>query len=147
MLTGDTSSLLYRILREKLNLVYGIKLGFDMDRSYILSIFEVSCQFKNTKKLIRSLISTLRQFVAGDFESQLLKRSKERLTIMDMNNCRENTEFLNLFYANQFMMSGKIDISPDDYIKAVQKITKEKLTEVIKRLFQFDKMLITCETR
>ncbi len=147
MLTGDTSSLLYRILREKLKLVYGIKLLFDMDKSYIISMFEVSCQFKNAKKLISALLSTLKQFVAGKFETQLLNRSKERLTIMDTNNCRDNTEFLNLFYANQFMMSGKIDITPDNYIKVVNNITKEKLIKVIKRLFQFNKLLITCETK
>ncbi len=147
MLTGDTSSLLYRILREKLKLVYGIKLLFDMNKSYVISMFEASCQFQNAKKLINALLSTLRQFVAGKFEPSLLKRSKERLTIMDTNNCRDNTEFLNLFYANQFMMSGKIDITPDDYIKTVNNVTKEQLTGVIKRLFQFDKLLITCETR
>jgi len=146
MLTGDTSSLLYRLLREKLKLVYGIKLTFDMDKSYILSIFEVSCQFKNVKKLVNSLLTTLQQFVAGKFDSHLLKRSKERLTIMDSNNCRDNTEFLNLFYANQYMMSGKTEISPDDYINAVNKITKDDLLEVIKRLFKFENMIITCET-
>jgi zinc protease len=147
MLTGDTSSLLYRILRDKLNLVYGIKLMYDMDKSYVLSMFEVSCQFKNSKKLINTLLSTLRDFAAGKFEEQILKRSKERLTIMDMNNCKENTEFLNLFYANQFIMSGKISIGPSNYIKAIQKITKKQLIGVVKKLFQFDKMLITCETR
>ncbi len=146
MLTGDTSSLLYRILREKLKLIYGIKLSYDMDKAYVISIFEVSCQLQNSKKLLTALLSTLKQFVAGKFEPSLLKRSKERLTILDTNNCRDNTEFLNLFYANQFMMSGKIDITPDDYIKTVNKITKEKLTSVVKRLFQLDKIIITCET-
>jgi zinc protease len=147
MLTGDVSSLLYRILRDKLNLIYGIKMMYDMDKSYVLSMFEVSCQFSNTKKLVNALLDTLKQFVAGKFDDALLKRSKERLTIMDMNNCKENTEFLNVFYANQFMLSGRIDITPNDYIKAVNKITKKQLMGVIKRLFQFDKMLITCETR
>jgi len=66
---------------------------------------------------------------------------------MDMNKCKESTEFLNLFYANQFMLSGRTDITPDVYIKTIQKITKKQLIEVIKRLFQFDKMLITCETK
>lgn len=146
MLTGDTSSLLYRILREKMKLIYGIKLSFDMDKSYILSIFEVSCQFKNTDKMISALLHTLKQFTLGKFEPHLLKRSKERLTIMDTNNCRDNTEFLSTFYANQFMMSGKIDTSPDNYIDYVNKITKEKITEVIKRLFNPGEMIITCET-
>jgi zinc protease len=147
MLTGDTSSLLYLILRDKLNLVYGIKLMYDMNKSYILSMFEVSCQFQNSKKLISTLLDTLQDFIAGKFEEQLLKRSKERLTIMDMNNCKENTEFLNLFYANQFIMSGNIDISPENYIKTVNKITKKQLIDVVKRLFQFDKIIIICETK
>jgi len=147
MLTGDRSSLMYRILRDKLNLVYGIKLNYDMDKSYILSMFEVSCQFKNVKKLMSTFMETLRNFVSGKFDQELIKRSKERLLIMDMNSCKENTEFLNFFYANQFKMSGKINFTPDDYIKTVTNITKEKLIEVIRRLFQFDNMLITCETK
>lgn len=147
MLTGDISSLLYRVLRDKLNLVYGIKMMFDMDKSYVLSMFQVSCQFNNSKKLMNALLDTLKQFTMGKFDESLLRRSKERLTIMDMNKCKESTEFLNLFYANQFMLSGRTDITPDVYIKTIQKITKKQLIEVIKRLFQFDKMLITCETK
>jgi predicted Zn-dependent peptidase len=147
MLTGDTSSLLYRILRDKLNLVYRIKLMFDMNKSYVLSIFEVSCQFVNSKKLVTALLDTLKTFVDGKFKEQLLKRSKERLRILDMNNCKENTEFLSLFYANQFMMSEKIDMTPETYIKEVNNITKKQLINVIKRLFQFDRMLIICETK
>ena len=64
-----------------------------------------------------------------------------------MNNCHDNTEFLNVFYANQFIMSNKIDIIPDDYIKIISKITKEKLSKIVKRLFKFDQMLIACETK
>jgi predicted Zn-dependent peptidase len=147
MLTGDVSSLLYRILRDKMKLIYGIKLYFDMDKSYILSMFEVSCQFKNEKKLINTLISTLKSFVSGKFDSELLSRSKERLTVIDMNTCRENTEFLNKFYADMYIMSEKIDMNPDQYIKFINRITKQELIQVAKRLFQFDKLLITCETR
>jgi predicted Zn-dependent peptidase len=147
MLTGDTSSLLYRILRDKLNLVYGIKLFFDMNSSYILSMFEVNCQFNNAKKLINTLLDTLKYFVAGKFDNSLLNRSKERLTIVDMNNCKDNTEYLSTFYANQYMMSKKVNITPDEYIKAVNKITKSQLLSVIRRLFQFDKMLVVCETK
>jgi zinc protease len=147
MLTGDISSLLYRILRDKLGLIYGIKLYFDTDKSYILSTFEVTCQFNNEKLLITTLVNTLRDFVSGKFDSHLLKRSKERLSIMDMNNSRDNTEFLNLFYANQFIMSGKFDITPDKYMKIVNNTSKQKLTEVVKRMFQFDKMIIACETK
>lgn len=147
MLTGDTSSLLYRILRDKLQLVYGISLSFDMSNSYVLSIFEVSCQFENSKKLITNLFDTLKKFISGKFEEQLLKRSKERLTVMDMNVSKENTEFLSKFYANQYIMSNKYDITPDKWIYLINKINKKEIIKIIKRLFQFDKILITCETR
>ena len=147
MLTGDLSSFLYLTLRDKMNLIYGIKLIFEINKSYVLSIFEVSCQFENAKKLINTLIKLLKQFVAGKYQSQLLNRSKERISIIDMNNCHDNTEFLNVFYANQFIMSNKIDIIPDDYIKIISKITKEKLSKIVKRLFKFDQMLIACETK
>ena len=126
ILTGDLSSFLYRVLRDKMNLIYGIKLTFEMDKSYVLSMFEVSCQFENSKKLVNMLVKLLRKFVAGKFESQLLKRSKERITIIDMNTGHDNTEFLNTFYSNQFIMSGKVVYTPDEYINAVNKITKEQ---------------------
>lgn len=147
MLTGDISSLLYRILRDKMNLIYNIKLYYEMDKSYILSTFEVNCQFKNEKKLITNFIDTLKKFMSGNFDDKLIKRSKERLMIMDMNNSRDNTEYLNLFYANQYMMSGKFDMTPDDYIKFVNGITKENLLSVSKRIFQFSNMIIACETK
>jgi len=147
MLTGDLSSLMYRILRDKLHLIYGINLFFDLDVSYMMSIFEVSCQFKNSKKLVRTFIKILEEFTLGKFDGELLKRSKERLTIMDMNNCRDSTEFLNTFYANQYMMTGNIDMTPDEYIKLINSVSKAKIIDISKRMFQFKEIVITCETK
>ena len=147
MLTGDMSSLLYRILRDDLNLIYGIKLDYDMNSSFIVSMFEVNCQIKNSQKLITALVSSLKKFVSGRFDGKLLSRSKERLTILDMTRSKENTEMISDFYANQFIMSGKYDVTQDAYMKFVSGISKDKLLGVAKRLFQFNKMVISCETK
>jgi len=64
-----------------------------------------------------------------------------------MNRSKENTEMISDFYANQFIMSGKYDVTQDAYMKFVSGISKDKLLGVAKRLFQFNKMVISCETK
>ena len=147
MLTGDVSSLLYRVLRDKLNLIYGIKLDYQTTSSYVLSNFEVTCQFENSKRLYTELMKLLRQFISGKFDDNLLSRSKERLTIMDTNACKENTEYIQTFYSNQYILTGSISMTPAQAIKKVRGISKSRLLEIARRIFNPRNLLVVCETK
>ena len=147
MLIGDVSSLLYLVLRDKLGLIYNIKLNYQNTQSYILSTFEVSCTFENSKKLYSELIRLLKQFTSGKFHANLLTRSKERLIIVDTNSCKDNTEYLQNFYTNQYVLTGKTDVTPHKAIQKIKTVTKPKLLEIARRLFDFNTMLVVCETK
>lgn len=147
VLTGDTSSLMYRVLRDKLNLIYSINLSYDINKSHILSIFEVNCQFENGDKLIYNFGKVIKNFVEGKYEQYLLKRSKERMSIVDMNICKDNTEYLSTFYGGQYNILDRIIMTPEIYMDKINKITKERLMPIIKRLFQTRKMVVVCETK
>jgi len=146
ILLGDICSLLYTVLRDKLNLIYKISLDYIIYSTYILSTFNVDCQIINSKKLYVSLIKTLRNFVNGKFDNKLLNRSKERLNIMYINNGVSNTEDLNQFYSNQYMLTNKADLTMDQVHHKIQNVSKSKIVDIAKKLFNFDKTIVVCET-
>ena len=146
ILVGDISSLLYIELRDKLNLIYGISLKFDFDKNYIISRFSANCQFVNSQKLLINLVDTLNKFLAGKFNDNLIKRSKDRITIKYLNNCQENTEYASSYYAEQYILSGKTTFTPSMINKEIQSFSKNDLIKLSNKLFNKD-MIIVCETK
>lgn len=145
VLIGDISSILFLYLRSKLNLIYGIYLYFELSPGYILSTFTVSCNFENTEKLIEEFFKSMKKFKNGNFEDKMLRRSKERLAMVDINRDLKNTEFINNFYCNQYLLTGKISNTPSICSNKIQKINKKYFLEMANELFN-DNYIIACET-
>lgn len=144
ILVGDLYSLFNKVLRIDMKLVYGVILTFDVYKTYIISKVEVNCQHLNVNKLMNEFLNLLKKIKSGNIDDYFINRSKERLHIMDMNNGRNNTEILNLFYTNQYMLLNRFDISQDEYMNFIKNATKEKIVKTIKRLFK--NMFVVCET-
>lgn len=145
MLCGDLTSFLHKILRDKLNLIYGIKLTFDNNYCNIVSTFSVSCIEKNAKKLIENFINLMNIFIVGKYNDDLIKRTKYRLKMVKSETC-ENTNFLSNFYGNQYIMKKLV---PDKKIYSfeetnnnIQNISKKDIVRISNRLFNFDTITI-----
>jgi len=147
MLVGDVFSLLYKTLRDNLKLIYGIHLNFEITKDSILSTFNMTCQFQNSEKLYKKFIEILQNFIVGKYDDYLLERTKERLTIMDTNSCKENTEYLSSFYSNQYILTDSLSVTPDMAIRIIQKVSKKKIITLSKKLFDFQNIIVVCETK
>jgi hypothetical protein len=66
---------------------------------------------------------------------------------MDTNNCKDNTEYINTFYSNQYLLTGDISITPEMTLKKLKSVKKSTLLELISRLFDMNTMLVVCETK
>lgn len=146
VLIGDISSILYLYLRNKLNLIYGIQLNFEFGPGYILSVFNTNCNFENTQKLIREFFKVMGNFKNGKFEDKMLKRSKERIMMYDINRDLKNTEFINNFYCNQYVLTKNISNTPETCSKKIQNISKTHFLKLANEIFN-DEYLVACETK
>lgn len=145
VLIGDISSILFLSLRNKLNLIYGMQLYFEFGPGYILSVFNVNCNFENTEKLIQEFFKAIKNFKNGKFEDKMLKRSKERIMMCDINRDLKNTEYINNFYCNQYVLTGNISNTPEICSKKIQNISKNHFLKLSNEIFN-DEYLVACET-
>jgi predicted Zn-dependent peptidase len=146
VLIGDISSILFLHLRNKLNLIYGIQLYYEFGPGYIMSVFNVNCNFENTKKLIKEFFKIMENFKNGKFENKMLKRSKERIMMNDINRDLKNTEFINNFYCNQYVLTKNISNTPETCSDKIQNISKKYFVKLSNEIFN-DEYLIACETK
>lgn len=145
MLVGDVSSIMYKELRDKLHLVYGVKLYFEFMKTCIMSVFEASCQVQNSSKLHHHFFETMKMFLTSKFSDNIFKRSKERILLFYENENKENTSYLGNFYTTQYLNTENINLSPLDTIKKINKISKKDLIAIANKMFK--EYVIVCETR
>lgn len=141
LLVGDISSILLLELRDKLNLVYGIDLSFEFCSGFILTAFRISCDFKNSEKLLKEFFKCMENFKKGRFDKKMLDRSINRLEIIDVNNDKKNTEFLNNFYCNQYLLTGKVSNSPETCSRKIKTVSKDRILILVNQIFD-DKDLV-----
>ncbi len=146
LLVGDVASILLLELRDRLNLVYGIDLSFEFCEGFILSTFRITCDPKNSEKLIKEFFISIDNFKNGHFDKKMLDRSINRLEIVDINNDKKNTEFLNNFYCNQYLLTGKIINSPIMCSRKIKTVSKDIILILAGQIFNNNDLVVVKET-
>jgi len=140
ILVDGLESILMHHLRTKLDLIYNISVDIDTDITGTIVSISVSTADKKVKKVIGELLFKLKQFTEQKFSSKLLNGTKNKYLIRRENTCK-NVRFLSDFYgeqyANQITRVNKKIYSYDDIYNKIKDVTKAKISEIAKKLFNF----------
>lgn len=137
-LGGNMSSVLYRELREKNNLVYNVESNVTAyEEGGYLSIY-TSVDNKNVQKTLDIIFEQL----------QLVKHHKyENYEVLSVNQIHslelewENSYNIADHYADQLLLYPKVS-SLKEFVKLYRNITKQDLIEITKSIINFKKMKI-----
>jgi hypothetical protein len=87
----------------------------------------------------------MENFKRGRFDKKMLDRSINRLEIIDVNNDKKNTEFLNNFYCNQYLLTGGVSNSPSTCSRKIKTVSKDRILNLVNRIFDDKDMVVVRE--
>lgn len=123
---GGTYSLLFSVVREKMNLCYYCAARPKTRKGFI----SVDCgvDAKNLKKAHDGIIEQFERIKSGDFDDSIIKSSKTAL-VSSLKGAYDSSAALSGFYANGFDMS----ITPAEYADLINSVTKKDVVDLAKR--------------
>ena len=127
ILSGGLDSLLYRVLREKLNLVYSVSCTAEIEPYGIFIEINWSCDTKKVKKSIISIFSVIKKFdtVHYDGHKTLLIEQLVR------DNLLTSQDIVDI-YGNELVTWGHFK-EIKEIVKEVKKIKAQEVREVVKQ--------------
>jgi predicted Zn-dependent peptidase len=146
IVAGDLSSLLVQILRQKLNLVYGVGCQINTNICGTVSCIKVSTLDKNVKKVVKNIFEICGTFSNKLITSKKLLRSKRMYKVNLYQKNLNNVSSIKKFYTEQFLyqLNNKPIkvVSLKEKNKKIDNLSKERVRSIIKRLFNPKKCLI-----
>jgi predicted Zn-dependent peptidase len=147
ILGGSMSSRLFTELREKRGMAYYVHTQVEnaSDTGYLTT--QAGVPVDKVEEAIKTILAEYKKISAGLVNAKELKLVKDMLNGKLALKLESSDEMAN-WYAKQSIMNltqsragkGRKIISPDDYLKAINKITAKDLKEVAKELFRTDKL-------
>jgi predicted Zn-dependent peptidase len=146
IIAGDLTSLLLKILREKLKLVYGISCSFMTNMCGTVVFLSVSTLDKNIKKVLEIVFKICKKYsnklISNNKLLQLKRKMKMSIYELNLN----SVEAVRNFYASQYLYQlndkNRKIITLNEKIKKINSLTKGKIKDLIKRIFDTKNCLI-----
>jgi predicted Zn-dependent peptidase len=143
--SGLNSLLLYQ-LRETDNLVYGINVSSSTNFCGTLISIKISTIDKNVKEVLEKTIYIIKKYSSTLVDTTLLNNYKLRYNLHLREVCKNTTSSVSDFYSFQYfyqMNAKKPKIyTIRDITSVIKNLTRSKVSELIKRLFNFEKCII-----
>lgn len=138
MLTGVSSSRLFKLLRLEDNLVYDVTAETSVENDF--GVFDISwaCQAENFSQIINKVTTELKNFKEGKINFSEIQR------FCDILNKSNEMNFDNLhggfnWLIDDFAYDNAI-VLPEEIIKIRNEITPAKVEEIAKKIFDFKKI-------
>jgi len=148
---GDLTSLLVRILREKLKLVYGVSCSSNTNMCGTIVYISVSTLDKNVKKVVEKIFEICKQYSKKLISSNKLLQAKRRYKMGVYQKNLNSVDAVSNFYAPQFLYQlndKNVKIyTLKEQIKKINGLTKERVRSIIKRIFNTKNCLIAYQSR
>ena len=130
ILSGGLDSLLYRVLREKLNLVYSVSCSAEIEPYGIFIEIEWSCDTKKVKKSIVSIFSVIKKFDTIHYDGHKALMSEQLIR----NNLLTSQDIVDI-YGNDLVTWGHYK-EIKDTLKGVKKIKPQEVKDVVKKYME-----------
>jgi len=132
LINSDTTSILFRQLREKKDLVYNISIEDSVHGygSYIL--IKTQCENKDIIKVINTCLEVLKDLSVGKLKKEKLKHIIELYLVEYYNTCKNNTNISSLL--------GEQYINQINNIENATIYTYREITEILKNI-NFDEFI------
>ncbi|MBC8306903.1 MAG: insulinase family protein, partial [Pelagibacterales bacterium] len=132
LINSDTTSILFRQLREKKDLVYniGIEESVHGYGSYIL--IKTQCENKDIVKVINTCLDVLKDLSTGKLEKEKVNHIIELYLVEYYNTCKNNTNISSLL--------GEQYINQINNIENATIYTYKEITEILKNI-NFDEFI------
>lgn len=126
---GSAQSKLFLNVREKLSLCYYCSSKYNKHKGIIL--IESGVESKNIEKAKEEIISQLKEIKIGNFTDEELEETKLYLS-QAIQATKDSLTSLNDWYISQVFSEEKE--SPDEVIKKIDKVSREKVIEVANKI-------------
>tara|TARA_B100000795_G_scaffold269719_1_gene260062 strand:- start:6240 stop:7613 length:1374 start_codon:yes stop_codon:yes gene_type:complete len=148
---GDLTSLLVRILRGKLKLVYGVSCSSTTNMCGTIVYISVSTLDKNVKEVAEKIFEICKQYSKKLISSNKLLHAKRKYKMGVYQKNLNSVDAVSNFYAPQFLFQlndKNVKIyTLKEQIKKINGLTKEKVRSIIKRIFNTKNCLIAYQSR
>jgi predicted Zn-dependent peptidase len=145
VLGGPMSSLLMRILRLKLKLIYGLSLDIETFFCGTIFTYEMSTEDKNIKTTIVKTMQIIKRALHTNIDERLIENIKNKHLLRVYEACSGPAD-LSSFYAIQYMnqlYQPHIHLfTPSDIKKAIRGVTADQIRELLVQLFHFSTCII-----
>jgi len=133
VLGGGVSSRLWREVRERKGLAYGVGAGLTLHREAGLALVEAATHPKNLRKLVRTTGRLLREFRSGGLTRAELRRGKDQIR-SEVALSLESTAARREAAARAFLYRGR-PVSADEYLAEIEAVTSGEAGEASALLF------------
>ena len=145
ILGGPMSSVLMKILRLKLKLIYGLTLTIESLFCGSVITIEMSTKDKNIKQTIIMTMKTIKKFLHTNIDHYLLENIKNKHLLRVYQTCTNPgnlASFYAIQYMNQIYDSDPIIYTPNNIKNAIKKITASYIRQLLCKLFHFSTCII-----
>jgi predicted Zn-dependent peptidase len=152
ILVGDLSSYLYKILRDEMGLIYDISLSFDINYCTLLSEFNFSTNDSQSKLLLETFLTLMKDFTEGKFKDYQMNRVRDRLKMQDMETSK-NTGYLAKLYGYQLIFDENFEnepkrlLGPSDIMKKIKNVSKRDIVKISKKIFNPKAIVIVYQSK
>jgi len=143
ILGGGMSSRLFYQVRERRGLCYYIHSGSEpfSETGYVYTRAGLTVDAKKINEAIKVIIAEHQKIATGELKNEEIKKAKEMVKgrlILSL----EDTHDLASFFGRKLIFEGKI-VEPEEIIKKIDKITKDEIVSLAKKLFIKEKLNLT----
>ncbi len=123
---GGTYSLLFSVVREKMNLCYYCASRLNARKGFLM--VDSGVDGKNLTAAHEGILQQLEKIKSGDFDDEIIEKSKITVTSA-LKAADDSSAAISGFY------SGRFDslITPDEYAELINSVTKEEVCDMAKR--------------
>jgi len=140
ILGGSMSSRLFIEIRERRGLAYMIRSGRDAFRDTGYIYIRAGLDPKNIPEAMQVIRKEIQKLFEEGITDEELSDAKTHVRGA-FTLAQEDSSFGANWYAKEALFSEEIK-NPDDYIKLIEKVTKDEVMDIVKQVFDFDKMRI-----
>jgi predicted Zn-dependent peptidase len=134
VLGGGMSSRLFQTIREKLGAAYYVRSFVDEYTDHGYLGVSVGADTKRTKEVVKAVISEFKKLAKTPVSQKELKRMKDNIigtTALSL----ETTDEIAFYYGMQHVLKKEIK-TPEEFMKAVSKITAKDVQTLARQIFK-----------
>ena len=149
IVTSIMQSILFKILRTKLKLIYGIKVGFNIDECGCVIYIFVNTDNDKTDKVFKNIIKIIQTHQNKYCDATEITAHKNNFKY-NYHNDNINNKIIMKFYSqqyfHQFNKTNKVIYSLFDLKKIVNNITRKTLLDLFVKFFNLEKSLLVYQS-